>query len=620
MAKRSEATLILRIKELGGKALNATKSKLRGLVPSFQAVKQAATVLASAFAAVGAAAVTFATKAGKFEGVKKSFQDLAASQGQDAKKMLNQMRELSQGTISDMKLMEQANNALLLGLPVDRFGDMLKVAQSASVATGQSMDFMLNSIVTGLGRGSKLMLDNLGILVDVKKANEDYARSMGIVGRELTDAEKKQAFINAALEAGVANAEKMGITQLNLSQLIDVLKAKWENFSIVLGQAAAPAVQFFTEQLIDLFENSNKYASESTLTTFFKGLAKTVSVVGNIFETVGAIIGTQLAGVANIVSNFAQGRWAAAWENAKLLASEQFTNLKDGFTETMADLDSIDEQYKQARLQRLRDEGEQRKLIKEEQQIAEEEFDAAAFDKKMQAEMVRRQLEIDAIGANDAQKLALQQKRLDLELKQASTAAQRRALWQKKQDLQEKQRELAMTEFKKAQQEERKKNLRRTLGTIASLQNSSSKELAAIGKAAAIAQITINTAQGVSKAWALGPILGPPLAALVAVAGAAQAAKVSGVQLAEGGIVPATPGGIKATIGEGGRSEAVIPLPDDFDPDEGSAVGGRQINFTFTGPLLGDEAQAREFARAIDEQLLELRRENQSLAFDEDII
>lgn len=619
MAGKSEATLILRIKEIGAAAIDNVKTKLGSMVPSAQTVQTALKGVGVAFTAVAGAMVTFAEKAGRFEGVKKSFNSLAASQGQDAKAMLANMKELSRGTVSDMKLMEQANNALLLGLPVDRFGDMLKVAQTASVATGQSMDFMLNSIVTGLGRGSKLMLDNLGILVNVEKANKDYANAMGIVGRELTDNEKKQAFVNAALETGLENAEKLGSGNLTLSQSMDVLKSNLDNFTIVMGQAAAPAVSFFTQKLSTLFSEANKGTTESTLETFFMNVGKAATVAWNIFEFVGKQIGTVLAGIGGALTNLIEGNFRAAWDNAKLIVTETGENIKSTWNNVGAELDAIEEGYKEARLQRLRDEGEQKMLIKQEQQVAEEEFDAAAYDKKQQEEMARRQLEIDAIGANDAQKLALQQKRLDLELKNAKTAEQRKKIWQQKMDVQEKQSEQAMTAFKQAEQQARLNTLQSTLGTISSLQNSNNKALAAAGKAAALAQITISTAQGAMSAWALGPIIGPPLAALVVAAGAANAAKVMGVQLAEGGIVRARPGGIQATIGEGGRSEAVVPLPEDFDPDSGLGLGGT-INFTFTGPVMGDAAQAREFALMIDEQLLELRRSNESQAFDEDVI
>ena len=133
-----------------------------------------------------------------------------------------------------------------------------------------------------------------------------------------------------------------------------------------------------------------------------------------------------------------------------------------------------------------------------------------------------------------------------------------------------------------------------------------------IGKAAASANIIISTAQGIASAFALGPILGPILAPLVAVAGFAQLAAVNGVQLAEGGIVKATEGGMRATIGEGGRDEAVIPL------DKAGAMG-TTINIHAYGGLLGNTQEAREFALAVDKELLKLRQGNESQAFDSSI-
>ena len=105
---------------------------------------------------------------------------------------------------------------------------------------------------------------------------------------------------------------------------------------------------------------------------------------------------------------------------------------------------------------------------------------------------------------------------------------------------------------------------------------------------------------------------GPPLASVFAglayAAGASQIAQVAGVQLAEGGIVTASQGGTQATIGEGGRDEAVIPLDDD------DAAGRLGSNYTINvyGGMLGDQSTAREFAVAVDEELLKLRQDNES--------
>lgn len=72
------------------------------------------------------------------------------------------------------------------------------------------------------------------------------------------------------------------------------------------------------------------------------------------------------------------------------------------------------------------------------------------------------------------------------------------------------------------------------LTNLTALMQTKNKELFAIGKAAALANAIINTAQGVTKALAQGGILGPALAATVVAAGAVQVATISAQKLATG--------------------------------------------------------------------------------------
>lgn len=106
-----------------------------------------------------------------------------------------------------------------------------------------------------------------------------------------------------------------------------------------------------------------------------------------------------------------------------------------------------------------------------------------------------------------------------------------------------------ITKAEIAEQKTRSDNFRSTMGVIATLAQSSSKELAAIGKAAAITQATIDGYAAVQKALASAP---PPinfaLAAAVGVATAANVAKIAGVGLKEGG-----------TIVGGGANEDTVP-------------------------------------------------------------
>lgn len=115
--------------------------------------------------------------------------------------------------------------------------------------------------------------------------------------------------------------------------------------------------------------------------------------------------------------------------------------------------------------------------------------------------------------------------------------------------------EKALTEEKKRTDKEREQNQKETLSTIASLSSSGNKTLAAIGKAAALTQIAIDTPVAIGKALSAAP---PPvnfgLAAAVGAAMAAQAARIAGVAFENGGIVGSGGG---ATVGPDNRVAAI---------------------------------------------------------------
>lgn len=92
----------------------------------------------------------------------------------------------------------------------------------------------------------------------------------------------------------------------------------------------------------------------------------------------------------------------------------------------------------------------------------------------------------------------------------------------------------ALDALDKASREAKISGVREALGAISSLMSSGSKKLFEIGKVAAIADAGISMYQGVMKAWALGPILGPMLAPLVAVAGLANIAKIKSTKFGGG--------------------------------------------------------------------------------------
>lgn len=250
-----------------------------------------------------------------------------------------------------------------------------------------------------------------------------------------------------------------------------------------------------------------------------------------------------------------------------------------------------------------------------------EAIEKARIRQEAEAEKVARQqeqalLEQDLLNQTGLAKLQIEMRLMDAKIKAEEDHRKKLELLKQRADLVEKIGEQKKLDFEKKNNDERIANQRSTFNTIATLQSSSNKALATIGKAAAITQIAIDTPVAIGRAMAAFP---PPFnfaaAGLVGAAMAAQAARVAGVQLAEGGIVQARPGGTQATIGEGGRDEAVIPLDDPRTMERLGGMGG--VTVVFQGPILADNDQADRFAAAIDQALMRRRQRGESVAFDD---
>ena len=103
------------------------------------------------------------------EGVEMAFNRL------NRPELLDNLRNATHNTVSDLELMKNAVKFDNFGLSLEQMGTFLAFAQQQAKDTGQSVDYMVDSIVTGLGRKSLPILDNLGLsAAEIKKRNEGY--------------------------------------------------------------------------------------------------------------------------------------------------------------------------------------------------------------------------------------------------------------------------------------------------------------------------------------------------------------------------------------------------------------------------------------------------------------
>lgn len=171
--------------------------------------------------------------------------------------LMAQLKEETHGTVSELQLMKAAVRFNDFKLPLSELGTMLAFAQQKAKDTGQSVDYMVDSIVTGLGRKSKLILDNLGISAadideHMKKTGdmtlavgEIIREQMGKAGDYIETAADRAAKANADLEDAML---RLGDT---FKPLTDSASSMWNSIKIgaidLLNNAVKPLINALTE-------------------------------------------------------------------------------------------------------------------------------------------------------------------------------------------------------------------------------------------------------------------------------------------------------------------------------------------------------------------------------------
>jgi len=188
--------------------------------------------------------------AAPLQGIQAAFEGITG--GGEA--MLEQLREQSAYMIADRDLMKSYNLAAqLVGKTfAAKLPDAMKYLTKVSAATGQSMDYMMESLVRGIGRMSPLILDNLGIQVNLEEANKKYAKSIGKTTEQLTKQEQQVALTSEVLELLARNTANMPDILGSASQGLASINAMWQNFKDEIGTAALPALQAISDLLAEL--------------------------------------------------------------------------------------------------------------------------------------------------------------------------------------------------------------------------------------------------------------------------------------------------------------------------------------------------------------------------------
>lgn len=187
--------------------------------------------------------------AATLEGVKAGFDNISTPG------LLNNLRTATRGAVSDLKLMQTAVQASNFQIPLEQLASLLQFASARAIQTGQSVEYLTQSIILGIGRKSPLILDNLGIsavrLREVLKGAGVEMSTVGdvaaAVGRIATEELSK---MGAVADSSATKMERFAVAS-------EKLKTTWGDF---INKELGPKREILTwwlQTMNDIFSDPN---------------------------------------------------------------------------------------------------------------------------------------------------------------------------------------------------------------------------------------------------------------------------------------------------------------------------------------------------------------------------
>lgn len=201
----------------GGKKVNSSFNRMKETVTkvvTLMTVYAAMRVFQNILREIGDFIKKAPEVAAKAEGIQKAFNKLNDS------KLLATLRRETKGLVNDILLMQSTVKASSFGIPIQNLSKYLKFAQQRAQETGESVDYLTESIINGIGRKSPLILDNLGI--SAARLKKEMSGGADIIQATTKIVEEELA--------------KQGDLALTTADKAAQAVVKWENAQLKLGQ------------------------------------------------------------------------------------------------------------------------------------------------------------------------------------------------------------------------------------------------------------------------------------------------------------------------------------------------------------------------------------------------
>ena len=208
-----------------------------------------ATLAAQIFAVT--AAFGFLKRAGDLAVLQAGQKAYAGATGSAMRTLANDIIAATDAQVTFQDASQAAAIGVAAGLSPQQLTDLGKAAKDASAILGRDVTDSFNRLVRGVTKAEPELLDELGIILRLKDASEEYARALGKDASALTTFEKSQAVANNVLtQAEEKYGRILAITGIQTNKYAKLSKAFDDiinKIKLIAERAAGPLAKLLTD-------------------------------------------------------------------------------------------------------------------------------------------------------------------------------------------------------------------------------------------------------------------------------------------------------------------------------------------------------------------------------------
>ena len=193
---------------------------------------------------IAAAAVELAKVGAEAQGVEDAFDSLTSTMEGGSRRWLSALQEGSNGMVDTTTLMKNFNSAAqLIGKDfAQTLPDAMSYFTKISASTGESVNYLMDSYVRGIGRLSPMILDNLKIQATQVEATARAAEMYGVAESSLTKYQIQMGMASVVNEKLEASTSALPDVANSSTQAFAEFSASVTDLKTVIGKELAPTI------------------------------------------------------------------------------------------------------------------------------------------------------------------------------------------------------------------------------------------------------------------------------------------------------------------------------------------------------------------------------------------